>query len=322
MHIIQEEIGIPKITPKEVTDNCALFVIEPLPQGYGMTLGNALRRVLLSSIPGAAMTGIKIEGVRHEYSTLEGLKDSILELILNLKEVDFKKHSKEPVFLKLKVDKSGEIKAKDIETTADVEVLNPDYVITTLDRKAKKLEVQIRVEKGVGYLPASKQKSNDPALILVDAVFSPVKKVRFDVTNTRVAQMTNLDKLELEIETNGSLTAKDALTFSSNVLRSYFDFFNTAGVTVEEEFISKAQDIINKQQKEEEKQEKTEYTPIEILNFSPRTLNALINGGIGSIEQLVLCTESRLGNLRGFGKKAMDEVKDGLAKRELKLKEE
>ena len=321
MHIIQEEIGIPKVASKSLGDNSAHFSIGPLPQGYGLTLGNAIRRVLISSIPGAAITGVKISGVKHEYHSLEGVKDSVLDTILNLKRVAFLMHNSDPIMVRLQATK-GEVTAKDIETTADIEVCNNDLVITSLDKSADKLDIQIRVEKGVGYQPVSAQKNDDPDMILIDAAFSPVVKVFYDVHDTRVGQRTNLDQLDLEIETNGSLSPQDAFTFASNVLTSYFSFFNESGQTVEQDFIVSAQDIAAKQQVEEDKTLKTEYTPIEILNFSPRTLNALINGGIGSIEQLTQCTESKLTNLRGFGKKAMDEVKEALKKRDLTLIEE
>ncbi len=321
MHIIQEEIGIPKLATKELGENHMLFTFGPLPQGFGMTLGNAMRRVLVSSIPGAAITGVKIGGVKHEYTTLDGVHESVLDMILNLKRVAFKMHGSEMVMVRLTASK-GEVTAKQIETTADVEVLNKDRVITFIDKSADKLDVQIRVEKGVGYKPIAAMKNDDPDMILIDASFSPVTKVHFQVTNTRVGQRTNLDQLELEVETNGSIGPKEAFLFASNILTSYFSFFNESHTAVEKDFIVSPQDIVAKQHVEEEKAVKTDYTPIEILNFSPRTLNALINGGIGSIEQLTQCAESKLANLRGFGKKAMDEVKEALKKRNLKLIEE
>ncbi len=298
--------------------------MSPLPTGYGMTIGNALRRSLLSSLPGAAVTGVKIDGVTHEYSTIPGVKDSVLDIILNLKLLDIKKTSKEPSKLKLEVSKAGKITAKDIQCPSDVEIMNPDLYITTLE-KGSKLKMELRIEKGVGYVPASqKQKEEDDAnIIVVDAVYSPVKKVRFEVEATRVGQMTELDKLTIEILTNGTISPEDALKFSSNILKSYFDLFNIENIMVEDEFMSDLKSIVQKEKEEEAKKPQQEsYTPIEILGFSPRTLNALINGGIGSIEQLSKCTESKLSNLRGFGKKALNEVKDALEKKNLTLSEE
>ncbi len=324
MHIIQEEIGIPKIKTDTVSDYHVIFTMGPLPAGYGMTIGNALRRVLLSSLPGAAVTGVKIDGITHEYSTIPGVKDSVLDIILNFKLLDIKKMSKEPSILKLEVTKAGKITAKDIKCPPEVEILNTSQYITTLE-KGSKLKMELRVEKGIGYIPAQqKQKEEqDPNMVVVDAVYSPVKKVRFEVESTRVGQMTDLDKLTLEILTNGTISPEDALKFSSNILRSYFDLFNIDNIMVEEEFMSDIQSIVQKEQEEEAKKPQQEsYTPIEILGFSPRTLNALINGGIGSIEQLSKCTESKLSNLRGFGKKALTEVKEALEKKGTALAEE
>lgn len=314
MHYLQEEIGIPKIKTGKTGDNHAQFVVSPLPPGYGMTLGNAFRRVLLSSLPGAAVTGVRIEGVNYEYATLKGVKESVLDMILNLKQLQLKKTSKAPSFITLKASKEGEVRAKDIQCPSDVVILNPELYITTLNKGAK-LNMQIRVEKGVGYLPVAQMQKTEEAsdIILVDAFFSPVKKVNFEVENTRIGSLTNLDKLDLEIVTNGAITPEDALKFASNVLKSYFNLFNSQDLAVEAEFMTDVQKISEKQKEEEQKKPSQEqYTPIEILNLSPRTLNALINGEIGSIEQLVKCSESKLANIRGFGRKALTEVRDAL----------
>lgn len=324
MHQIQEEIGIPKIKTESVSGNHAIFVMSPLPTGYGVTLGNGLRRVLLSSLPGACITGVKIEGKSHEYSTIPGVKESILDITLNLKLLNIKKTTKEPSTIVLETSKTGEIFAKDIRCPSEVEILNPDQYICTLE-KGTKLKMEMRVEKGVGYIPATARQKDekDPHMILVDALFSPVKKVRYEVEATRVGQMTNLDKLTLEIETNGALTPDEALKFASTVLQSYFNLFNNENIMVEEDYMSNIKSILEKEKQEESSKPTQEsYTPIEILGFSPRTLNALINGGIGSIEQLSRCTESKLSNLRGFGRKALTEVANALEKKGLKLTED
>jgi DNA-directed RNA polymerase subunit alpha len=324
MHIIQEEIGLPKIQTETAKNNYAVFTISPLPSGYGMTLGNAFRRVLLSSLPGGAVTGVKIDGVAHEYSTIPGVQDSVLDIILNLKGLRIKKHSKETEVVKLTVNKEGDVLAKHIEHSSDIEILNPNHRITSITKKGAKLRMELIIEKGVGYVPVASRKKaeKDVGLILVDAIYSPVVKVRYDVTSTRVGQMTDLDKLMLEIETNGSITAEDALKFSAEVLKSYFDLFLIEGEAIEPDFTTSIHQIKEKEQEEEEETKKETYTPIEILNFSPRTLNALINGGIGSIEQLVKCKSSKLANLRGFGKKAMKEVQDALQTKGLKMEED
>ncbi len=322
MHIIQEEIGLPKIKTESLGTNHIVFTVSPLPSGYGMTLGNAFRRVLLSSLPGASITAVKIDGATHEYTTVPGVQDSVLDIILNLKEVQIKKHSKEPEVIKLSVKKEGDVLAGDIECSSDIEILNPDLKITSLNKKTAKLNIEMTVEKGVGYVPVTLRKKTNKELgvILVDAIYSPVKKVRYDVSNTRVGEMTDLDKLTIEVETNGSILPEDALKFTAGVLKSYFELFLIEGEEVEPDFQSDRQQVKAKEiQEEEEESKKETYTPIEILNFSPRTLNSLINGGIGSIEQLVKCTPSKLGNFRGFGKKAMTEVSDALSPRGLKL---
>lgn len=325
MHIIQEEIGLPKIKTESSDKNRAVFSISPLPSGYGMTLGNAFRRVLLSSLPGAAITGVKIDGVSHEYSTISGIQDSVLDILLNLKLVQLKKHSKDPETIKLSASKEGPVTAKSIECSSDIEILNPDQVVTHITKKGVKLNVEMIVEKGVGYAPATLRKKDkkDIGLIQIDAIYSPVLKVRYDVSSARVGKMTNLDNLMIELETNGSITPEEALKFASSVLKSYFDLFLTAGEEIEPDFQADAATVKEKEVEEQEEESKKEtYTPIEILNFSPRTLNALINGGIGSIEQLVKCTPSKLANFRGFGKKAMTEVSEALATRGLSIQDD
>lgn len=324
MHQIQEEIGIPKIKTEKVDDNHAIFVMSPLPTGYGVTLGNALRRVLLSSLPGACVTGVKIDGISHEYSTLKGVRESVLDILLNLKLLCIRKDTKEPSTIVLESSKGGEITAKDIKCPSDVEILNPGQYIATVE-KGVKLKIEMRVEKGVGYIPATiKQKDEtDTKMIVMDSVYSPIKKVRYDIEATRVGQSTNLDKLTIEIKTNGAISPEDALKFASNVLQSYFSLFNMDKIMVEKEFMSDIKSILEKEKEDELKKPVQEsYTPIEILGLSPRTLNALINGGIGSIEQLSKCTESKLTNLRGFGKKALTEVASALSKKGISLAEE
>ncbi|MFA6521762.1 MAG: DNA-directed RNA polymerase subunit alpha [Candidatus Gracilibacteria bacterium] len=321
MHQIQEEIGIPKIKIQRISDSHAVFTVSPLPTGYGMTVGNAFRRVLLSSIPGAAPSGVRIDGVSYEYATVKGVKDTVLDIILNLKQLQLKKTSKEVSVAVLKANKEGVILAKNIEFPSDVEVLNPELYITTLD-KGGKLNMEIRIEKGVGYKSIAQMEKDETTanMIWIDAFFSPVKKVRYDVEPTRVGSLTNLDKLTLEIMTNGAISPEDALKFSSNVLKSYFGLFNAAEVAVEPDFMTDVTKITAKAKEEESKKPTQEsYTPIEILGLSPRTLNALINGEIGSIEMLTKCTESKLTNLRGFGKKALTEVQAALEPRGLKL---
>ena len=326
MHILQEEIGLPKVTVASTGGSSAIFSVGPLPPGYGMTLGNALRRGLLSSLPGAAITAIKVDGASHEYSNIPGVRDTVLDIILNLKMLNLRKHTKEPEKIVLEFKGEGMVTAGDITTSSDVEILNKEQEITFVDKKTAKLRIEMLVEKGVGYVPVKERKKTDDnaEMILMDAIFSPVRKVRYETKATRVGQMTNLDKLEIEIETDGTITPENSLKFASNLLKSYFGIFNQEEVVVEEDFITDAKTVATATAiKEEEEEEKKEaYTPIEILNLSPRTLNSLINGGVGSVEQLLKTNEVQLSDFRGFGKKAMTEIRSVLKSRGMALEGE
>lgn len=319
MHLIQEEIGLPKVNIKEDGDFRAVISVDPLPQGYGMTLGNAVRRTLISSLPGTAITSVKVSGVSHEYTTLSGVKDSVLQVILNLKKVVFQKHSNEPSVVKLSASKSGKVKAKDIKCDSNIEILNPELELTILDKSSDKLEIEMVVEKGIGYLPITPERQKESNAIVLDAAFSPVKKVRFEVLPARVGQRTNLDKLELEIETNGAMRPEEAFRFSSQLLESYFSLFGKKSEEVVEPAFQAEADQIQAHEVQTEGEAQESYTPIETLDLSPRTLNALINGDVGSIEKLVKYNESQLLNLRGFGKKAYSEIQEALHRKGLKF---
>ena len=327
MHIIQEEIGLPAFSVSLVNDgdeSHAIFTIEPLPPGYGMTLGNGLRRVLLSSLPGAAVTSLRCKGISHEYSTIKGVHENVLDIALNAKQLKLRNHSKDAQTVSLSVKGPKDVTAKDLSAPSDVEVLDSKTPLFTIEKGAS-VDMEFSVEKGVGYVPASEfnKKKNEPGLIFIDAVFSPVLKVRYDVESARVGQRTDLEKLLIEVQTNGSLPAEEAIRFAAQLLKQYFDYFCDVDTTVESEFMadfSRRGD--SKPAGDDSMPVKESYTPIEILNFSPRTLNALINAGIGSIEQLTKCTEATLSNVRGFGTKALDEVRDTLAERNLALSQD
>ncbi|HLC76524.1 MAG TPA: DNA-directed RNA polymerase subunit alpha [Candidatus Peribacterales bacterium] len=324
MHIIQEEIGPPKISASTPTggtpvgdETHLIFTISPLPPGYGMTLGNTLRRVLYSSLPGAAVSSMRIDSVSHEYSTLKGVVESALDIGLNIRQLHLRKFHKDPETVTLEGKGPMVLTAKDLQVSSDIEVLNPDLPLVTLE-KGGSIKLQMTVEKGVGFLPASERNrtQSEPGLIFLDAVFSPVARVKYDIVQTRVGQRTNLDELRLEIETNGSLSAREAMKFSAQLLTSYFNYFSLDEEQIEKEFLANFQRSTAAVVTEEtQHQIKQTYTPIEILNLSPRTLNALINGGIGSIEQLTKCSKASLTNLRGFGSKALDEVEQVLNER-------
>ena len=322
MHIIHELIGVPKISQKDLDKNVSTFEISPLPRWYGITLWNSLRRVLLSTIPGTRVTWIKVKWVSHEYSSLPGIKDSILDIMLNLKDLNITKKDTWIEWLKLQKNKAGVVTAWDIQTPAGVEILNKDLYITEIDKDGLELDIEIRVEKGVGYksIEDLKEEEDDVNVLLIDANFSPVLNVKYDIEKTRHWDITNLESLKIEISTNGAITPVDALKFSGDMLVSYFSLFNEEGLQVEGQFISDVKDLLNKEKEEiKEELEKETYTPIEIIGLSPRTLNALINWGILSVEQLTKCTETKLSSIKWFGKKAMTEIRQALNERGLKL---
>ncbi|MBB1554231.1 DNA-directed RNA polymerase subunit alpha [Candidatus Gracilibacteria bacterium] len=321
MHTIHTVIGVPKISQEVLSENEATFTIDPLPNGYGVTLGNSLRRVMLSSIPGTRVTGVKIAGVSHEYATLPGVHDSVLDILLNLKGLVVEKPDSGVEWITLSKKEPGIVTAGDITEAGGIKVLNPDMYITSLDAGFS-LDIQIRVEKNVGYASIEHLKNieEDPNLLVVDANFSPVLNVKYTVENARYGEITNLDALHITIKTNGVMSPADVVKFSGKMLESYFALFNEEALQVGGEFIANIREVIEREKQEVKADlEKETYTPIEIMGLSPRTLNALVNGDILSIEQLAKCTEAKLSSIKGFGRKAMTEVREALAARGLKL---
>lgn len=295
-----------------VSDNGATsstFVIEPLHAGYGNTLGNSLRRVLLSSIRGGAIVAFRIEGATHEFTTVAGVKEDVVDIMLNLKGVNVKVHGDEPIELRVEKKGAGEVTAADIKTTADVEVMNPEQVICTIDDPKKSIVIDLVVEAGRGYQTIENSSKNrmHSDMIALDAMFSPVTRVRFKVDPTRVGQETNLDKLELTVETDGSVSPRDAFEEASAILVNQYSAL--AGSTTVESAPALGTD------NDDEASELN--TPIEELNLSARTANALINNDIRTVHDLVTLSEQDLRELKGFGSKALDEVKDKLAELEL-----
>lgn len=286
----------------------ATFVIEPLHTGYGMTLGNSLRRVLLSSIAGSAITAFKIDGVTHEFTTVKGIKEDVVDIMLNLKSVQVRSHSDEPVELTLEKKGAGTVTAGDIKQTADIEIINPDFVICTIDDPKASLTMNIVVESGRGYrtIEESGEQRVHSDMIALDAFFSPVQRVRYKVESTRVGQMTNLDKLLLSVDTDGTISPKDAFEEASAILVNQYTAL--AGSTRVE--AAAAPGTVTDDGTGELN------TPIEDLNLSARTTNALINNDIRTINDLVTLGEQELRELKGFGSKALDEVKDKLAEME------
>lgn len=294
---------------EEHSANSATFNIEPLHAGYGNTLGNSLRRVLLSSIEGAAVVAFRIEGASHEFTTVAGIKEDIIDIMLNVKNIRLKVHTDKPVELRLEKKGAGVITAGDIKTTADVEVINPDQVICTVDDAKKSVVIDFVVESGRGYqtIENSSTKRIHSDMIAVDAIFSPVLRVRYKVDNTRVGQETNLDKLLLTVDTDGSLTPRQAFEEASAILVNQYTAL--AGSTIVVAAPALGQD------KDSEINELN--TPIEELNLTARTANALVNNEIRTVHDLVTLSEQDLRELKGFGSKALDEVKDKLAELEL-----
>lgn len=322
MHIIHNTIGVPRITQKDLDTNISVFSVGPLPKWYWVTIGNSLRRVLLSSIPGTRITGIKVKWVSHEYSTLPGVKDSIVDIMLNLKWLVLAKNDLGVEWIKLTKNKAWVVSAADIKTTAGIEILNKDLYITEIDRDGLEINIDIRVEKWVGYLTQEElqEREEDVEVLLMDTSFSPVLNVKYDIEKARFGDMINLDSLELTITTDGSITPVNALKFAGDMLTSYFSLFNEDALQVEGQFISNLKDLLSREKQEVYVElDKETYTPIEIMGLSPRTLNALINWDILSIEKLTKCTETKLSSIKWFGKKAMTEIKNALAERGLKL---
>lgn len=321
MHTIHTVIGVPKISQEVLSTNEATFTIDPLPNGYGVTIGNSLRRVMLSSIPGTRVTGVKITGVSHEYATLPGVHDSILDILLNLKGLVVEKLDSGVEWIKLSKKEEGIVKAGDITSQGGTKVLNPEMYITSLDAGFS-FEAEIRVEKNVGYksIEELKNAEEDPNVLVLDANFSPVLNVKYNVENARYGEITNLDALHITVKTNGVMSPTDVVKFSGKMLESYFVLFNEEALQVDGEFIANIREVIEREKQEVKADlEKETYTPIEIMGLSPRTLNALVNGDILSIEQLAKCTEAKLSSIKGFGRKAMTEVREALATRGLKL---
>jgi DNA-directed RNA polymerase subunit alpha len=293
---------------RERRDNYAKFVIEPLERGFGITLGNSLRRVLLSTIPGAAVTYVKIDGVLHEFSTIPGIVEDTTNLLLNLKGLPIKLNTDEPKVLSLSVSGAREVTASDISPDADVEILQPDYHIATMTSKSGKLQMEIGVEKSRGYVTADRQRNVEHmiGLIPMDSIFSPIRKVNFTVDDTRVGQSVDFDRLTIEIETNGSITPDDALSTSAALLQEQLDLFVN----------------LNNEEKPPSTAPASEWDiPVETLNLSVRSFNCLKRAGISKVSELLDMTEDEIIKMRNFGKKSLDEIKQVLEERGLSLRQ-
>lgn len=312
------EIEKPRIECVELSEDGSYgkFVVEPLERGYGTTLGNSLRRVLLSSLPGSAVTAVKIDGVQHEFSTIPGVKEDVTEIILNVKGLIAKLHSDGPKIVYIEAEGAGEIKAGDIKADSDVEILNPDMHIATLDSDAK-LYMELTLSRGRGYVGAEKNKStlqNVIGVIPVDSIYTPVHKVNYTVENTRVGQITDYDKLTLEVWTNGIISAKEGVSFGAKILNEHLNLF----IDLSDE--AKNTEIMV--EKEEVRKEKMLETTIEELDLSVRSFNCLKRVGINTVEDLISRTEDDMMKVRNLGRKSLEEVIQKLEGLGLYLKKE
>ena len=307
MGTLFRDFAIPKrlvFDEETATDTYAKFIAEPFERGYGMTIGNSLRRVLLSSIEGAAVTSIKMDGVLHEFSAIPGVLEDVTQLVLNVKQMVLRSHSRQPKTLVIEKDKKGPVTAGDAEGDDTLEIINPDLHLCTLT-KAQKLRMEFEVGRGRGYVPADRHKKDGQpiGIIPVDALFSPVKRVNFSVEDTRVGQVTDYDRLLLEVWTNGSMTPKDALLYASNILQRHLDLFVNYGSLPEEPEEEEVQAV------DEELQEKLK-TSISELELSVRSANCLREAQIRTIGDLVGKNSQDLLKYRNFGKKSLVEIEE------------
>lgn len=298
------------------SDNYGTFILQPLERGFGVTIGNSFRRVLLSSLPGLAITAVKINGVDHEYSSIEGVKEDVYEIILNLKQVRFKQVEQSGGVINLSITESGKLTAKDIgDSTADFEVLNPELLIATLSDDVQ-VDMELRIGRGRGYIPAEEMASDyddDIALMPIDAIFTPIKSVDFDVENVRVGQRTDYEKLVLNVTTDGSLNAKEALTIAGKILKEHIEKFITE--KIEEPFTQEEEEV------DAEKQRIAGLlkTSIEDLNLSVRAYNCLKSANINTIAELVSRDEQDLLKFRNFGKKSLSELVEVIEEKNLEF---
>ena len=298
---------------KETTPTYGRFIAEPFERGYGITIGNALRRILLSSLPGYAITAVRIKGVLHEFSTLPGVKEDITDIILNLKEVRLRLHEGQEITASLKAKGEAVITAQDITAGPSLEVLTPEQHIATLDKGAE-IDAELVIKEGRGYVPAERGEDEEPVgTIRIDAIFSPIKKVNFVVTNARVGQRTDYDRLALEIWTDGSILPRDALTYAARILRDQMTIF--AGVEEEIEVPAPGERI----EPRPEPLNEHLFRPVEGLPISVRAFNGLQNADIKYVGELVQRTEQDMLKIKNFGRKSLNEIKEILTDMGLSL---
>ena len=315
MHRNWQNLIKPKrLEPEEetLTDLYGKFTAEPLERGFGITIGNSLRRILLSSIQGSAITSVRIKGILHEFSTIPGVKEDVTDIILNLKEIRLKLFSEGPEVIKIKGQKEGEIQAKDIITTNNIEILNPDLHIATLSKDTE-LDMELVVRRGKGYVPAENNKEDGQPVgtIPIDAIFSPIRKVNYNITHARVGQITDYDRLILEVWTDGSVRPDDAIAYAARIFQDQLTGF----INFEEEPISMGPEPVEDKPKFNENL----YRSIEELELSVRSSNCLKNANIKYIWELVQKTEAEMLKTKNFGRKSLNEIKEILNEMGLSL---
>ena len=304
--MIEFEKPVIDIVERSDDDKYGKFVVEPLERGYGTTLGNSLRRIMLSSLPGVAVTSVSIEGVQHKFSTIPGVREDVIEILLNLKNLAAKMDSDEPKTIRIEAEGEGEITAGDIITDMDIEILNPDLHIATLAAGAK-LNMEMRLEKGRGYVQAEKNKyPNMPVGTLpIDSIFSPIKKVNFLVENTRVGKITDFDKLTLEVWTDGTTQPEEALSLAAKVMNDHLALFI--------DLTDSAKTVDTMVEKEGKETERIREMSIEELELSVRSSNCLRRANIDTVEKLTQKTEEDMIKVRNLGRKSLNEIKSKLA---------
>ena len=297
------EIEKPRIEAEELAENGSFgrFSIEPLERGFGITLGNSLRRVMLSSLPGVAVTSIKIDGVVHEFSIIPNVVEDVTEIVLNIKGLTAKIHGDSPKVCYIEAEGPCEVTAGDVKSDSEVEILNPDLHIATLSEGGR-LFMELTIDKGRGYVPAEKNKQAQPVIgvIPVDSIYTPVKKVNYDVSNTRVGQVTDFDKLTIDVETNGTITATEAVALAAKVLTEHLNLF------VDLSEAAAVGDIMV--EKDDNAKEKVLEMTIEELDLSVRSFNCLKRAGINTVEDLIMKSEDDMMKVRNLGRKSLEEV--------------
>lgn len=302
----------PTITSEKIKDNIGTFTIEPLERGFGYTLGNSLRRVLISSVPGAAITWVRFDGVSHEFATIKGVREDVTEIILNIKNLVFSMDDSEPQIIKLEVKGPKDVYGSDLKLPAGVSVINEEQHIATLNSKGS-ISAEFQVEKGNGYVSADRNKKVQQPLgtIPIDSIFTPTRNVSLEIENTRVGQRTDYDKLILNIETDGSISPKEAASIAAKIIDEHMSLFIT----------SLTEEAISVFSTEQEPKDQSLNVPVEQIDLSVRAYNCLKRAEINTLYELINCTEKDLLSMRNFGAKSINEIKEKLAQLELSLKD-